>query len=111
MAACTAKEEIWDNYEYFIKQVVPVAEEPGVFIGIHPDDPPVPMLGGVPRCIFGSFEGYKRAMEIANSPNVGVCLCCGTWMEGGESMGARTSSKRSSISAKPASFGRFTSEM
>lgn len=82
------EKEIWDNYEYFIKQVVPVAEEVGVFIGIHPDDPPVPMLGGVPRCIFGSFEGYKRALEIANSPNVGVCLCCGTWMEGGEVMGA-----------------------
>lgn len=79
--------EIWDNYEYFIRQVAPVAEEQGVFIGIHPDDPPVPLLGGVPRCIFGSFEGYKRALEIANSPNVGVCLCCGTWLEGGELMG------------------------
>jgi mannonate dehydratase len=81
------EKEIWDNYEYFIKQVVPVAEEQRVFIGIHPDDPPVPMLGGVPRCIFGNFEGYKRALEIANSPNVGVCLCCGTWLEGGELMG------------------------
>jgi mannonate dehydratase len=82
------EKEIWDNYEYFIRQVVPVAEEVGMFIGIHPDDPPVPMLGGVPRCIFGSFEGYKRALEIANSPNIGVCLCCGTWMEGGEATGA-----------------------
>src|SRR3989454_5129760 len=81
------KDEIWENYTYFIKQVVPVAEEAGVRIGIHPDDPPVPVLAGVPRCIFGSFEGYKRALEIANSPNVGVCLCCGTWMEGGDLMG------------------------
>jgi len=79
-----SEKEIWDNYEYFIKQVAPLAEQLGVFIGIHPDDPPVPMLGGVPRCIFGSIEGYKRALEIANSPNVGVCLCCGTWLEGGE---------------------------
>ena len=82
-----SEKEIWDNYEYFIKQVVPVAEQQGIFIGIHPDDPPVPMLGGVPRCIFGNFEGYKRALEIANSPNVGVCLCCGTWLEGGDLMG------------------------
>jgi mannonate dehydratase len=82
-----SKEEIWENYTYFIKQVVPVAEEAGVRIGIHPDDPPVPELGGVPRCIFGNFDGYVRAMEIANSPNVGVCLCCGTWMEGGKYMG------------------------
>lgn len=82
-----SKEEIWENYTYFIKQVVPVAEEVGVRIGIHPDDPPVPELGGVPRCIFGNFDGYVRALQIANSPNVGVCLCCGTWMEGGKYMG------------------------
>ena len=50
---------------------MPVAEEAGVYIGIHPDDPPVSMLGGVPRCIFGNFAGYVRALEIANSPNVG----------------------------------------
>ena len=80
------KEEIWENYTYFIKQVAPVAEENSVRIGIHPDDPPVPVLAGVPRCIFGNFEGYKRAMEIANSPNVGICLCCGTWLEGGKAL-------------------------
>ncbi|MGQ9554086.1 MAG: mannonate dehydratase, partial [Anaerolineae bacterium] len=36
-----SEEELWDNYTHFIKQVVPVAEEAGVYIGIHPDDPPV----------------------------------------------------------------------
>lgn len=82
-----SEKEIWENYIHFIKAVVPVAEEQGVRIGIHPDDPPVPVLGGVPRCIFGNFAGYKRALEIADSPNVGVCLCCGSWMEGGELMG------------------------
>lgn len=82
-----SENEIWDNYTYFIKQVAPVAEEQGVRIGIHPDDPPVPVLGGVPRCIFGNFQGYVRALEIADSPNVGVCLCAGTWLEGGTLMG------------------------
>ena len=81
------EEEIWDNYTYFIKQVAPVAEEAGVRIGIHPDDPPVPELGGIPRCIFSSFDGYKRALEIADSPSVGMCLCVGCWLEGGEMMG------------------------
>ncbi|HXX94935.1 MAG TPA: mannonate dehydratase [Planctomycetota bacterium] len=80
-------EEIWENYAYFIRAVVPVAEELGIRIGIHPDDPPVPVLGGVPRCIFGTFDGYVRALEIAASPNVGVCLCAGTWLEGGAGMG------------------------
>jgi mannonate dehydratase len=79
-------EEIWDNFTHFIKQVAPVAEEVGVRIGIHPDDPPVPVLAGVPRCIFSNFDGYRRALEIANSPNVGICLCCGTWLEGGRSL-------------------------
>jgi mannonate dehydratase len=83
----SSQKEIWDNYTYFIKAVTPVAEEEGVRIGIHPDDPPVPVLGGIPRCIFGNFEGYQRAFEIADSPNIGMCLCCGTWLEGGKLMG------------------------
>jgi mannonate dehydratase len=79
-------DEIWDNYTYFIKQVVPVAEEAGVRIGVHPDDPPAPILAGVPHCIFSTFDGYRRALEIANSPNIGICLCCGCWLEGGRKL-------------------------
>jgi mannonate dehydratase len=82
-----AEDEIWENFTHFIKAVAPVAEEEGVFIGIHPDDPPVPELAGVPRCIFSSFEGYRQALEIADSPNVGLCLCVGCWLEGGDLMG------------------------
>ncbi len=81
------EDEIWANYTYFIKAVTPVAEALGMRIGIHPDDPPAPELGGVPRCIFGSFAGYRRALEIAASPSVGVCLCVGCWLEGGKLMG------------------------
>ena len=81
------KEEIWENYRTFIEQVAPVAEEEGVRIGIHPDDPPQPDLGGVPRCIFSSHDGYAKALEIADSANVGVCFCVGCWLEGGELMG------------------------
>lgn len=81
------KDEIWANYEYFIKQAAAVAEEQNVNIGIHPDDPPLPELAGIPRCIFSSFDGYKQALEIADSPNVGICLCVGCWLEGGTLMG------------------------
>ena len=84
-----SEEELWENYAYFIKQVAPVAEEAGVYIGMHPDDPPVYTLGGVPRPILGNMKGFKRALEIANSPYIGVCLCVGCWLEGGtEGMGA-----------------------
>lgn len=81
------RDEIWANYEYFIRQAAAVAEEQNVRIGIHPDDPPVTELGGVPRCIFSSFEGYRQALEIADSPNIGICLCVGCWLEGGNLMG------------------------
>ena len=82
-----SQDEIWDNYTYFIRAVAPLAEQLGVLIGIHPDDPPQPMLSGVPRCIFSSYDGYERALQIANSPNVGMCLCVGCWLEGGPGMG------------------------
>jgi mannonate dehydratase len=79
-------DEIWANYTHFIRQVAPVAEEEGVAIGFHPDDPPVPSLFGVPR-ILSNFDDCRKALKIANSPNVGMCLCCGTWAEGGAAMG------------------------
>ena len=79
-------DEIWANYIYFIKQVAPVAEESEIAIGFHPDDPPTPSLFGVAR-IFSTFDDCKKALRIANSKNVGMCLCCGTWAEGGAAMG------------------------
>ena len=82
-----SEREIWDNFTYFIREAAAVAEEAGVMIGIHPDDPPGPDLGGVPRCIFSNFEGYERALDIADSPNVGMCFCVGCWLEGGKMMG------------------------
>ena len=82
-----SEEEIWDNYTHFVREVAPVAEDAGVLIGIHPDDPPVPRLGGIPRCIFSSFDGYQRALDIAQSPNIGICFCVGCWLEGGDLMG------------------------
>ena len=74
--------EIWANYEYFIRAVVPVAEQAGVTLALHPNDPPVASLGGVPR-IFRSFDSFKRAMAIVDSPNSGLNFCQGTWAEMG----------------------------
>ena len=77
------EEEMWDSYTYFIKAMIPVAEESGVKMGIHPDDPPVESLGGVAR-IFRNFEGFKRAMEIVDSDCHGLEFCQGCWTEMGE---------------------------
>lgn len=73
-------EQMWDNYAYFMRAVLPVAEEVGVKLALHPDDPPVPMLGGVPR-IFGSVEGFVKGMELADSPAWGLDLCLGCCSE------------------------------
>jgi mannonate dehydratase len=81
-----SEDEVWEHFTHFITQAARVAEEENVFIGIHPDDPPISRMGGVPR-IFSTFENYKRALAIADSPNVGVCLCVGCWLEGGDLWG------------------------
>ena len=75
-------DEIWDNYAYYMKSILPVAEEAGVRLALHPDDPPVPSLGGVAR-IMRSFDAFKRAMEIGDSPMHGLDFCVGSWSEMG----------------------------
>lgn len=77
-------EEMWNNYCYFMERVLPVAEEAGVVLALHPDDPPVPELGGIGR-IFGSFEGFKRAIDTFDSPNHKLDFCMGCWSEMGPS--------------------------
>lgn len=75
------EERMFANYVYFMKAVLPVAEEAGVKMALHPDDPPVPMLGGVAR-IFREPAGFKRAWEpFANSPSWGLDLCLGCCSE------------------------------
>lgn len=75
-------DELWANYEYFIKRVLPVAEEAGVRLALHPDDPPVAEVGGVARIMSG-LDGFRRAMTIGDSPNHGLDFCMGTWAEMG----------------------------
>jgi len=72
------EEEIWDNYTYYVQAILPVAEEAGVHLALHPDDPPAASLGGIPR-IFRNFDGFKRAMEIGDSPLHGLDFCHGSW--------------------------------
>jgi mannonate dehydratase len=75
-------DEMWANYEYYIGAILAVAEEAGVKLALHPDDPPVESLGGIAR-IMNSFEGFKRTMAIGDSPNHGLDSCHGCWAEMG----------------------------
>lgn len=67
-------EQVWANYEHFITRVMPVAERAGVRMGLHPDDPCLPELGGYAR-IFGSVEAYDRAYALYPSPSNAVTFC------------------------------------
>ena len=75
-------EDMWENFTYFLKAVVPVAEEAGVRMALHPDDPPVPSLGGIAR-IFRSVEAFDRMLEIVSSDYNGIEFCQGTFAEMG----------------------------
>lgn len=75
------EEEFWDNYERFLGEVLPVAEEAGVQMAVHPADPPTAeQLGGIPR-LLRNFENFKRAMKIVPSENHGLKLCLGCFSE------------------------------
>ncbi len=80
-------EEIWETYTYFVRAVLPVAEEADVRLALHPDDPPLAKMNGVAK-LFVHYDGYRRAEEIAGgSKHWGLRLCVGTWAEGGDKMG------------------------
>ena len=77
--------QMWENYTYFLKAVLPVAEEAGVTLALHPDDPPMESLGGVAR-IFKSVDDFKHGHELAHgSPAwaLDLCLGCCSEMPGG----------------------------
>ena len=79
------EEELWENYEHFLESVLPVAEEAGVTLALHPNDPPIEGIGGVPF-LFRNFENFKRAMDLVPSDNHGLEFCLGTWSEMGENL-------------------------
>jgi mannonate dehydratase len=73
-------EELWQRFEEFLKRIVPVAEEHGVVLAAHPDDPPVPRLRGQAKLVIKP-EHYDRLLAIVDSPANALELCIGTLFE------------------------------
>lgn len=77
-----SQETLWETLEYFLKAVVPVAEEAGVKLAMHPDDPQVPYLHGLGRIMI-SPENFQRLIDLVPSPNNGITFCQGCFSEMG----------------------------
>ena len=79
-------EELWQNYEYFIKAVIPEAEKYGVKLALHPDDPPVPRLGDVERIMISRNNIRKAVYDICPSDSLGITMCQANFFIMGEDL-------------------------
>jgi len=71
-------EALWSTLERFLNAVVPVAEQCGVTLAMHPDDPPLPVFLGKAR-IMNSVEGFEKLMTLVPSRANKLCFCQGTF--------------------------------
>jgi mannonate dehydratase len=72
------EEQLWTNLKYFLQQIIPVAEKANVKLAMHPDDPPLSPLRGLPR-IMRSLENYQRLLDLVPSAVNGITFCQGNF--------------------------------
>lgn len=80
-------DEVWARIAYFYERIVPVAEEAGVRLATHPDDPPLEYYRGVHQALVG-LAGLERFLDLVPSPYNGLLLCLGCLQEAGEDVPA-----------------------
>jgi mannonate dehydratase len=75
-----SSKEIWQRFEYFLSQIIPVAEEAGVVMALHPDDPPMSELRGAARLVYQPHH-YQKVFDLVPSVKNQAEFCLGTLME------------------------------
>jgi mannonate dehydratase len=78
--ASVSHEELWRRLKRFLEDVLPVAEQSGVRLAAHPDDPPMPTMRGQPRLVFQPHM-YQRLLDLVPSRCNALELCVGTFAE------------------------------
>nr|AUN37920.1 mannonate dehydratase [uncultured bacterium] len=73
-------EILWQRLEYFLNEIIPVAEEAGVVLAAHPDDPPMPVVRNTPRLVYQPSM-YKKLLDINPSKNSALEFCLGSIAE------------------------------
>jgi mannonate dehydratase len=73
-------DELWRRLQRFLEEIIPVAEQAGVRLAAHPDDPPLPTLRGQPRLVYQPYL-YQRLLDLAPSKSNALELCVGTLAE------------------------------
>jgi len=76
------RSELWTNLQNFLEEIIPVAEDAGVVMAMHPDDPPLPRLLGNDR-IMHDVSGFEKLVEIVKSPSNKIAFCQGSFSEMG----------------------------
>jgi mannonate dehydratase len=75
-----SSDELWQRYEWFLSQILPVAEEAGVKMALHPDDPPADALRGTARLV-NQPSKYQRMLDLVPSPASALEFCLGSLQE------------------------------
>ncbi len=73
-------EQLWQRLSDFLEELVPVAEEAGVRLAAHPDDPPMPTIRGTARLVYQP-QLYQRLLDLAPSTANALEFCLGTLQE------------------------------
>ncbi|MEV5028115.1 mannonate dehydratase [Paenibacillus sp. LPE1-1-1.1] len=82
-AGLVSEEQLWENLQYFMERIVPVAEKAKVKLALHPDDPPITPIRGVSR-ILTSSAALQQAIDLVPSDYNGITLCQGTLATAGD---------------------------
>jgi mannonate dehydratase len=73
-------DELWRRFAQFLEEIIPVAEQAGVRLALHPDDPPMPTMRRQPRLVYQPSM-YQRVLDLLPSRNNALELCVGTLAE------------------------------